>query len=266
MWPYIVSLLWRSLGDTVAGAFSRTLVTVILVVLAFALNYLIQLRKERSSGDRIMVLIRRHLARAAVRPTLWVWAGLFTLAFLYFLARNVNNDHNSLIEANGHLTNVNAAQKKELERRKHSLITTDPVFPNTIYFLQAFNIFRHRLNGEPCVIKVTAPRESEPMASMVAQFSHSVSGCYTFGPMDSQIDPEVEKETTSGMVPDMIVFHADKDDAAANQLFIDLGNQIQLKRSYEPTRRNFQIPEHGRVHVVWLQFGTNVRWNSELRQ
>ena len=66
--------------------------------------------------------------------------------------------------------------------RKHSISTTDPVFPNIIYLLQAFNLYRHSLNGAPGVIKISAPPESQPVASMMAQFSNSVSGCYTFGP------------------------------------------------------------------------------------
>jgi hypothetical protein len=71
------------------------------------------------------------------------------------------------------------------------------------------------------------------MASMVAQFSNSVSGCFTFGPMDANSDPDVEKRAEAGMVPDKIVFHADRGDAAADQLFTALGNLIQLKRSYD---------------------------------
>ena len=60
------------------------------------------------------------------------------------------------------------------------------------------------------------------------------------------------------MVPDLIVFHAARDDRAAEQLFIGLGNQIQLKRSYE-------IPAGKAKNFVWLQFGTKTKWNSELR-
>jgi len=98
---------------------------------------------------------------------------------------------------------------------------------------------------------------------MMAQFSNSVTGCFTFGPfMISDQNPEFEIEANDGMVPDAIVFHADKDDKAAEQLFINLGNQIKLVRSYKPALRNFQVPTP-QARVIWLQFGTDPKWNSE---
>jgi hypothetical protein len=66
------------------------------------------------------------------------------------------------------------------------------------------------------------------------------------------------------MVPDVIVFHAAREDKAAEQLFIHLGNYIPLQRSKLPKKKYYQLPvgvEH--PHVVWLQFGTNVKWNSQ---
>jgi hypothetical protein len=98
---------------------------------------------------------------------------------------------------------------------------------------------------------------------MMAQFSNSVTGCFTFGPfMISDQNPEFEIEANDGMVPDAIVFHADKDDKAAEQLFINLGNQIKLVRSYKPALRNSQVPTP-QARVIWLQFGTDPKWNSE---
>jgi len=57
------------------------------------------------------------------------------------------------------------------------------------------------------------------MASMIARFSNSVSGCYTFGPMDANSDPDVEQRAKGGMVPDKIVFHAARGNPAIEQLF-----------------------------------------------
>jgi hypothetical protein len=45
------------------------------------------------------------------------------------------------------------------------MVTTDPVFPNTIYLLQAFDIYRHAEKGHTCVVYLTAPPQDSIMAS-----------------------------------------------------------------------------------------------------
>ncbi len=194
-------------------------------------------------------------------------AALVFIAFAVFFVRTVYFDHQQLTATNERLSENVRTLSSEVEWRKHNISATDPLFSNINQTLLSFDVFRHALNGAPCVVMVTAPPESGQLASVVAQFSNSVSGCFTFGPMNANIDPNVETETMNGMVPDKVVFHAASDDKAADQLFVFLGNQIQLKRSYQlPPKPNYQLPPsiHGRVHVVWLQFGTNAKWNSEL--
>lgn len=68
----------------------------------------------------------------------------------------------------------------------------------------------------------------------------------------------------------MIVFHAARDDKAADQLFTHLSNLIQLKRSYDlpsPVERThiYSILNPGQEDLIWLQFGTDVKWNEQLR-
>jgi hypothetical protein len=177
----------------------------------------------------------------------------------------ISEKNKALANANNDLDQRYTNLQTRFELKRHSIDTTDPVFPNIIYLLQAFDIYRHARNGTPCVVMVTATPDSAPLASVVAQFSNSVSDCYTFGPMVGNLDPDVEKQTTTGMVPNMIVFHQDRDDKAAGQLVNSLGNYLQLKVSYElPTKRNYSVPEKGKEKLVWLQFGTGVKWNSEL--
>jgi len=79
------------------------------------------------------------------------------------------------------------------------------------------------------------------------------------------LNPDLEKQATDGMVSDAIVFHAARDDKAADQLFMHLGNQTRLVRSFRlPSKPDYQLPpQKGRVYVVWLQFGANPKWNSE---
>lgn len=178
-----------------------------------------------------------------------------------------SNDRQRDIERSNQILGEHLANStNELAIRRHSLQTDDPVFPNTIYLLEAFNIYRHARNGEPCVIRVTAPtRNAAAMASMVAQFSDSVSDCLTFGPdMNFDLNPGLEKEVTDGMVQDAIVFHAARDDIGANVLFSRLGEHIKLIRSYKLAVFAYSIPKQkGPVRLIWLQFGPDVRWNSQ---
>src|SRR5207247_8245930 len=113
----------------------------------------------------------------------------------------------SLVSQVATLNRSNAELTKELEIRNHSMVTNQPVFTNTIYLLMAFDMYRHAQKGKPCVLMITAPHDSNPMASMVAHFSNSVSDCMTFGPMDPEAEPDAEKRASDGMIPDKIVFH-----------------------------------------------------------
>ena len=132
----------------------------------------------------------------------------------------------------------------DLKFHRHNIATTDPVFGNLIDLLSAFSIFRNSLHGESCVVRVTAPPQSLPMASAIAQLQIAASNCATFGP-DALFDrnPDLLNETMKGIVPDAIVFHAAKDDTAANQLFSRLSNLIKLVRSYQlPASKDYQSP------------------------
>jgi hypothetical protein len=221
---------------------------------------------KREKADRPLHQAFRGSLRSGVFLAVGI-TGLVVISFVVFVVRTIYDDHLTLVGERNVLINTNAALTKELELRKHSMVTNDPVFPNTIYLLQAFQIFRHAQGGKPCVVMVSAPPEGSSMASMVAQFTNSVSGCVTFGPMNSTIDPDVETRARKGMIPDIIVFHAARDHMAADQLFGHLGNLMPLKRSYElpsPVERTrlYSIPAQGQEDLIWLQFGTNVQWNS----
>ena len=114
-------------------------------------------------------------------------------------------------------------------------------------------------------VSVTALDESVPKASTIAQLSIQASNCSTFGPVPSDMDPDQKTLALSGMVPDAIVFHATRDDGPALRLFDELGNQIRLVRSYDlPANPKYQMPPGGYAHTIWLQFGNNVKWNSQL--
>lgn len=266
MWQHFLNFIehsWQSFRSSLGTTSLGFIAPLAVSILSIAITLFIVLRKQ---GKEAMLKRWKEDAAIALRVTLIVALGVYGPIFLYEgLIKTVYEDHQSLLQANKKLSSINADLRSKLEKRRHGLDTTDPVFSNTIYLLQAFQIYRHALNGAPCVIRVTAPPKSLPMASMVAQFSNSVSGCSTFGPEDFELNPDLEKEAMDGMVPDAIVFHAARGDKAADQLFNNLGNQIRLKRSYHiPSQRNYQSPMQGKERFLWLQFGTKTQWNSEV--
>ena len=209
-------------------------------------------------------------ARIAVKKTALV-TGLVCCSIFFYegLVKTVYRDHQQLADRSIELSNLNQQLKSELEWRKHNVSTSDAVFPNIIYLLQAFQGYRISLQGEqqkdPCVLYFTATPDSLAIASAIAQFSNSVSGCSTSGPMPFG-NEDLDAMTTDGMVPGVILIHTDHDDLATGRLQIALENQI-------PTRLSHKLPKVPRDHLyasmhqykekfIWLQFGTGVNWNS----
>jgi hypothetical protein len=168
----------------------------------------------------------------SVRFLVFDFAGVFPfllVALPIFGARTVYYDHTGLRWSQTQNEAQIAKLQSGLTNRQHNLSTTDAVFPNMIYMFQAFREYRLGLHGQNCVIHVTAPKGTAPLASTFAQLSNPVSDCAVFGP-DENVDknPDLVREATDGMVPDAIVLHAPKGDRAASQLFARLGNQIKL--------------------------------------
>lgn len=276
MWlHHLWNLLGRSWSATTTGYGTTTLGFVLWVVLftallwfASALGTWLNLRKSGTPRPFKDVLHDSLLLGALSGASIGL---IVVTSYAFFFARTAYLDHQLMVSRLAALSHGNADLTRELEIRRHSIGTSDPAFANTLYLLQAFNGYRHAMNGKPCVIMVTAPRGGNGMASMVAQFSNSVSGCSTFGPMDADIDPDVERRATDGMILNKIVFHADRNDKAAYQLWTSLGNLIQLQRSYDLPSRSERahiyspIAAGGQESFVWLQFGTNVQWNEQPR-
>jgi len=142
---------------------------------------------------------------------------------------------------------------------KNNLDVHSAAANNLMYMQQAFRSYRGMLGGfKPisCQIRITAPSNSGPMPSTVAEFSIQVTNCATFGPMPSNDNPDEERDAITGMVPGVIVFHARKNDKAAFALFDNLSNLLPLKRSYD-------VPKGSPDNFIWLQFGSNMQWNSQ---
>jgi len=216
--------------------------------------------------------------RSAMRDS--KWSGIFNaagigllvvIAFCVFVVRTVYDDHVSLVVQKEKLVNLNAATNVELQKRKTHIYPNEPLFSNINSLLMAFDMYRHARHGEPCVIWISVPpTATSNLSSEIAQFSNSVSDCFTFGPFPGGGNPEYDEEANNGMIPDTVIFHAKKQDIAANQLFGSLSSLFKTKLSYElppKIRVHYSLPAQiaGKEKVIWLQFGTEVKWNNEGR-
>jgi len=193
--------------------------------------------------------------------------GLLFIALFAFIVRTVYQDHESLVHDRDSFAERNERLSAELERKRHFLDTTDPAFGNIVFVLRAFQQYRNAMQGRPCVIWFSAPLDTLPMAFAIAQFSSTVSGCMTFGPTPPG-NPDLDEEATDGMIPGVVLLHADRDNQGANELALTLQAELNFRRSYKLLSKKFvHYQNQGKMNetVMWLQFGTGTKWNTQLR-
>lgn len=191
---------------------------------------------------------------------------LALIAWGAFVPVVVYRDHVKLRSEVATLTIQRDSLSRDLNARKNNLFVGDPAFGNINRLLQDFQMYRGARKEKPCVIYVTAMPDSIEIASTVAQFSNSVSGCFTFGPSVPRDNPDLDEMTKDGMMPGVILVHLQREDKPGIILEENLGNQIQTRLSYEPPK----IPQNHLyagtpegASFVWLQFGSGVKWNGE---
>src|SRR5580700_9918301 len=71
--------------------------------------------------------------------------GIFLAVLAIFIARAVYQDRQTLVTENKNLSATNAKLNAQLEDRKNNLSTTDPVFPNLVYMVRTFSIYKEAL-------------------------------------------------------------------------------------------------------------------------
>jgi hypothetical protein len=275
MLPHFLNLLSRSWDAMIRATGTTTLGFVVWTLLIAAVGWAatiavkwLKLKRSKTSSP----------LRAAMRDS--IWEGVFTAvgitivviaAFCVFAIRTVYDDHQSPAVQSQTLIRLNMLENVEIQKRKTHIYPTEPVFSNMNSLLMAFDIYRHARHGEPCVIWISVPpNATSTLSSEVAQFSNSVSDCFTFGPFTFDTDPDHVKESLTGMIPDSVVFHVSRGDKAGLQLAGQLQGLFKIQVNYEPlpnpsSHYRLNPPVAGKEHIVWLQFGTEVQWNSEAR-
>lgn len=225
---------------------------------AFGIRYLEHRWKKRSHADAY-VGSKEYLHDSVLTPLITCIVLFVVLGFALAPYKVHEKDQKQIGENEGLKIEVQDL-RKTLDSKAQNLDISDPVFVNLIYMMSAFRVYRGMVDGlkkpTPCEVRLTAPDESGAIARTVAAFSIETSNCATFGPMLGTDNPDEERETVTGMIPETIVFHARRDDKAANELYVRLSNYLPLKRS-------FDVPSKSPQNFVWLQFGPMVKWNSE---
>ena len=218
-------------GTTTLGFVVATFVITAIGWAAPVASKWYRLRKSRAPEPFSQALKDSVLDRTILACGL---VAIAPISYAASLAYTVYEEHQALVAYGTSVASENTFLMRELEMRKHRMVTTEPVFSNTTALLMAFAMYRHAHTGIPCVIMLTVPKADHgPLTGIVSQLSNSASDCTTFGPMNSDIDPDVERRAVDGMIPNRIVFHAERNSKAADGLFNSLEGLLPLQRSYD---------------------------------
>lgn len=186
---------------------------------------------------------------------------IYGTQFAWEVAAVGYREHQSLTTANGEMG-------REIHKDKYFLSSNTPAYSDMVRLLRAFQVYRRDAIGRPCAVVITAPPDSLPLAQAVAEISITVSNCPTYGP-DPQGNPDLDEETLTGMIPGKILIHAPRNDKFADQLQRTLQDVLPVERSYKPLPNKFENYQgQGKMgeSVLWLQFGTNIKWIGETNE
>lgn len=171
----------------------------------------------------------------------------------------IYQDHQELIADNKKLKKQNESLLREVEQKKQNLAVADPAFHNMTGTIRAFMIYRRDIGPDAtCRILVTSPDGYNDMFLSFITFAVFGSNCPNGNLQNIGIKPEkAEAEENKGIIPGVIVLHAPPGAKGADRLTDNLSNLFQVKRVYT-------LPASAPENTIWLQFGPQTVWNSQL--
>jgi hypothetical protein len=243
------------LGTTTLGFIAPLVVSVISI--AVTLYYIL-----RQQGKEAMLKHWREDAVIALRVTAIVTVLVYgPILFYEGLIKTVYTDHQNLVKNNTLIKRENKTLHGAVEARRQNLQTTDPAFHNMTDAIRLFMIYRRAIGATAsCRILVTMPKgeEQNNIVGPFITFAVFGSNCPNGDLQNIGVKPEnVDDEERKGMIPGAIVFHALPGAKGADGLASGLGNLIQ-------TRRSYTLPTTASENTIWIQFGTGVKWNTEI--
>jgi hypothetical protein len=248
---------WHAWGTVVSQLVTFGLSTFGFAIFLPVFRYLEHRWKKVSHKDAIER--SRSIYEDNIKTPFYVFIAFGLLVFSVLAPYKLHEQDELKIASMDSLREQVRSLQEQLEMRENNLDVHSPAANNLMYMLQAFRGYRGMIGGfkpTSCHIRVTAPSNAGPIPSAISGFSIQVTNCETYGPMPVGDSPDEERDTLTGMIPGVIVFHSRRGDKAAFALFDNLSNLLPLKRS-------FDVPKGSPDDFIWLQFGSDVHWNSE---
>jgi len=206
-----------------------------------------------------------------------VWAPLMAFLCLFIVLglsigpyKRDHDQQTEIASLNQRLTESkgNAERLQTLvERKTHTPDFRDPAFFNMIRGIQAFMAYRRAIGPDAhCKILFTEPPPGDmgpnirPLSMALMQIAVAGSNCPNGNLQNIGVKvDDADAESLNGIVPNVIVLHAPSDAKGANELEVNLGNIIQIRRSYKLPKLTAASE-----NVIWLQLGPGLKWNDEL--
>lgn len=231
------------------ASLGTTGLAVSVTIAVFFVHLFRQFRREGWNG--LKEHVRKNIV-AGVTITVVVWLALFA----WWMWKIVYEDHLALVSRGGELIEA----QKLIEKKTHSLDSTDPAFRNMQDLVRVFMSYRRAIGYDSyCMVLFSAPADSSAIAGTVMELAVLGANCPNGNLLNMGVPPEdQDAQEANGMIPGMVVVHAVPTARGVNQLVDNLSNYIQAKRSYS-------MPKDCPENYIWLQFGPDVTWNSQLR-
>lgn len=250
----------RATGTTTAGFFQWTVLLTAAIWFATVLAKWFQ--------ERIIKKVKAYNFVEALKDSLitGIFIGLMLVfvvlvSLTYYLFKTVYYDHQLLVSKVNSLTSDNSRLEVKVEEKRQNLDVRDPAFLNMTNTIQAFMIYRRDIGPDASCMILTSSLDNSYLAYLVMVFGVIGANCPNGNLLNIGVKPQdLDVENAKGEVPSIVVLHALPESKGVDRLVTNLGNLFQVRRSYKMPSKATSIPEN----TIWLQFGTNAKWNSQL--
>lgn len=239
-----------TIGQTAGG--------VVLSILGIGLGLVFAYARRGAEGVRFDL----QALATALTPLIAIWLIVLAWHLLAVPYRAYQQQRDTAITA--------AARVAELERtldeRRHAVDMSEPGVSNMMGVIAAFKKYRRAIEPVPPAaspgILISAADDSRELAGQVTQWAVFGAGIGNGDLQNIGVRPEnLDVESQRGMVQNVLLIHAVPDAPGVLTLSDDLASLL-------PTRRVFTMPETPAPippNVIWLQFGSGLRWNNDNR-
>jgi hypothetical protein len=217
----------------------------IATILSFVLSMLVL--RVREGHDAAKKKLRK--AGISLTITAIAWFLIFVAHYLYFSPKHLYAEQKKIADR---VPTLAAA----LDDRTHNIHPEDPAYWNLAKTIKGFTILRRSDPNGKCEVKMTIPRGQHQSVFGIVFFAADLAGCPPEAAGDLNGDPEYERKAMEDAVANAVVIHVPKDAKGGLAFYDAMSGLLDVRRSYEP------FPGSA-PNVVWIQFGSDVEWNSQ---